>query len=165
MRLKSPTFLIFSIAAVWFIFLFICKCIHFLNCDYTSDLFTHLQISRDWLLGKPLFYENCYGHHNLLHNYFFDLLLAPFTYTLNAYGIFVVMFAMMIGAMYASLRTLQRQGASLRAQMIWFFFVCCPATWFVLHDEHYGFHLEIMLLPLCLLFVSAQAQQSRWRFL
>ena len=99
---RSTTFLFLSALTV-FLFYFLIKCIHFYRSDYTSDIFCHFQISRDWLLGKPLFYENCFGFHSKLHNYFLDIFMGPFTYVFNAYGLFIVLFGLVIGALVVGL--------------------------------------------------------------
>jgi hypothetical protein len=149
-------------AGLLLVFLVI-KCLHFSRCDYTGDLFTHLQLSRDWLLGKPLFYENSYGDHSRFHNYFLDPLLAPFTLWMGAYGFFIALFGCLILALYLALRWMQTHETSVSAQLLFLVFVTSPLTYYILHDEHYGFHTEMMLLPLTLGFGVALFQRSRWK--
>ena len=165
MRFKSNTFFLFLASLAAFLFFFIVKCLHFYRSDYTGDIFTHFQLSRDWLLGKPLFYENSYGYHNKFHNYFIDILLAPFTYLMGVYGLFVAFFALIIGALYNILVMLERIGTSIQTKLLFIVFYTSPLTYFILHNEHYGFHVEMLLLPLGLLFTSALLQNKLWYLL
>ena len=165
MRFKSNTFFLFLASLAAFLFFFIVKCLNFYRSDYTGDIFTHFQLSRDWLLGKPLFYENSYGYHNKFHNYFIDILLAPFTYLMGVYGLFVAFFALIIGALYNILVMLERIGTSIQTKLLFIVFYTSPLTYFILHNEHYGFHVEMLLLPLGLLFTSALLQNKLWYLL
>lgn len=61
--------------------------------DYQADLFGILQLSRDYVLGKPLLYENAYGDNSGIHNYYLMPLLAPFTLLFGGKGLFVAGFA------------------------------------------------------------------------
>ncbi len=132
------------------------------RCDYTSDLFSHLQISRDWFYGKPMFYENSFGRHNLIHSYFFDILLSPLTIPFGVYGLFIAECGLTAIAVVAVLRYFQKTGVSLFTQVLFTCMVCSPVTYFTLHDIHYGFHAEIMLLPLGMLLGLALLQRSLW---
>ena len=69
---------------------FASKVIRFQHQDYRSDLYTHLEIARGWLQGRPLLHENRYGHHERLHNYFLDLVMGPFALLWGAYGLFII---------------------------------------------------------------------------
>ncbi len=165
MKLRSSTASLFFIAILIFIFFFIVKCFHFQRSDYSSDIFSHFQISRDWLLGKPLFYENSFGFHSRIHNYFIDILMAPFTWLFNAYGLFIVLFALVIAALYSVLKMLENMGASLQSKILFLVFYTGPLSYFLFHDEHYGFHAEILLIPLSLLFSAAFFRANHWYFL
>jgi hypothetical protein len=164
MKIKKATIILGCITTGWFAILFIIKCLIFRQCLYTSDLITHLQISRDWLLGKPFFYENCYGHHELIHNYFFDPLMGPFTYLMNAYGIFLVLLLLMVLAAWSGLAALEKLGASFHAQIIFTIFICCPAVFYIIHNEHYGFHAEMLLFPVYILFASNLLRLRSWQY-
>src|SRR5438105_3934045 len=106
MKLKPSTIFLFVISLLFFVFYFIVKCLHFQRCDYTSDIISHFQLSHDWLIGKPLMYENQYGDHGKIHNYFIDILMAPFTYLFSVYGLFIVLFGLLIAALFSALKTL-----------------------------------------------------------
>ncbi len=155
----------FLSGSILFLFFFVVKCLHFKRCDYTSDIFTHFQLSHDWLLGKPLFYENSFGFHSKFHNYFIDLCMAPFTYLFSVYGLFIALFGFVIGALYAVLKMLENQGVSFQTKLLFVIFYASPLTYFTLHNEHYGFHVEMLLIPLCLLFTASFIQQNKWFWL
>src|SRR5215475_8765205 len=69
---------------------FASKVTRFQHQGYMSDLFSHLEIARGWLQGRPLLHENRYGFHGTLHNYFLDLVVGPFTLLWGVYGLFLV---------------------------------------------------------------------------
>lgn len=131
MKLKLSSILLFVAGSGVFVFFFILKCLHIQRCDYTSDLFTHFQLSHDWLIGKPLFYENCFGFHNKLHNYFIDPLLSPFTWLFGIYGLFVALFSLMIGSFFMVLKLLDRHSATFETRLLFFIFYTSPLSWFL----------------------------------
>ena len=52
----------------------------FLSLEYSWDLFVALQMSRSWLMGRPLLWENRWGHASVSHNYFLTPLLGLLTH-------------------------------------------------------------------------------------
>ncbi len=162
MKFKSSTILLFVLAGLLLAFYFVVNCLHFQRSDYTSDIFSLYQLSHDWLLGKPLFYENSFGFHSKLHNYFITLFIAPFTYIFGVYGIFVVLFSLALGALYAVLKMMDAMGTSIHAKWLFAILYISPLTYFIFHDENYGFHIELLLIPLGLLFISAFLQHKKW---
>ncbi len=64
--------------------------------EYETDLFSVLQLSRDFLWGKPLLYENAYGDNTAYHNSYLMPLYAPFTVAFGGKGLFVAGFAAML---------------------------------------------------------------------
>jgi hypothetical protein len=161
MKHRSTVYLFLS-GSCLFIFYFVVKCFHFNRCDYTSDMFSHFQISRDWLIGKPLFYENCFGLHSKLHNYFLNILLAPFTYLFSAYGLFIAVYGLMIFVLFRILRWMDDQALSFQTKLLFLVFYAGPLTYFILHDEIYGFHIELLLIPLCLMFTISFMNKNKW---
>lgn len=55
-----------------------------------ADAHIALQLSKGWLEGRPLLYDTYYGYHDKIHNYFFILLLAPFTWLMGVKGLFLI---------------------------------------------------------------------------
>jgi ABC-type multidrug transport system fused ATPase/permease subunit len=165
MKLKPSSILLLVAAVAAFVLFFILKCLHLQRCDYTSDMFSHFQLSHDWLIGKPLFYENCFGFHAKLHNYFIDLLLSPFTALFGVYGLFVALFSLIIASFFMALNMLDRRAASFETRLLLFIFYASPLSFFIFHNEHYGFHVEMLLVPLSLLLCVAYLQKSKWYLL
>lgn len=165
MKLKSSSIPLLIAGLGVFVFFFILKCLHLRRCDYTSDLFSHFQLSHDWILGKPLFYENCFGFHGKIHNYFIDLLLSPFTWLFSVYGLFVALFCLLMASYYAGLKLLDHHAAPFETKLLLFVCYCCPLSFYIFHNEHYGFHVETLLVPLLVLFCAAYLRRSTWYFL
>ncbi len=165
MKLKPSSIPLLITGLGVLVFFVILKCLHFQRCDYTSDLFTHFQLSHDWLIGKPLFYENCFGFHSKLHNYFIDPLLSPFTWLFGVYGLFVALFGLLAASFAMALKVLDRNDASFGKKLLWLMLFSSPLSYFILHNEHYGFHVETLLIPLSLLMCAAYLQKSKWYLL
>src|SRR5215813_6881826 len=88
---------------------FASKVTRFQHQGYMSDLFSHLEIARGWLQGRPLLHENRYGFHGTLHNYFLDLVVGPFTLLWGVYGLFFVQILLYALSFFYSLSTLTRK--------------------------------------------------------
>src|SRR5882724_3976655 len=82
--LSSKAILAFAVLCGWLTV----KCVLFVRLAYTSDMFSLLQMSLSWLDGRPLLWENCFGNHARLHDYYSVLAFAPLTFTFGAYGLF-----------------------------------------------------------------------------
>jgi hypothetical protein len=91
--------------------------------------------------------------------------MAPFTFTFNVYGLFIVLFGLLISAYYITLNYLERIGTSFQTKLLFIIFYISPLSYFVLHNEHYGFHTEMLLIPLGLLFIYTLFRNSRWYLL
>lgn len=165
MNLKPTSILLLAAGFGVFLFFFVLKCLHLQRCDYSSDLFCHFQLSHDWLIGKPLFYENCFGFHYKIHNYFIDPLLSPFTWLFGVYGLFVALFCLIAGSFFMVFKLLDQHSALFETKLLVFILYTCPLSFFVFHNEHYGFHVETLLIPLTLLFCVTYLQKNKWYLL
>lgn len=165
MKLKPSSKGLLGLGTAVFLFYFVVKCLHFERSDYTSDIFSHFQLSRDWLIGKPLFYENSFGFHCKFHNYFIDPLLGVFTYFFSAYGLFIALFLGVIASLYAVIKLMEQREASFQSILLFVLIYTSPLSYFVFHNEHFGFHAEMLLVPLGLLFLASFLQNSRWYWL
>ena len=92
-------------------------------------------MSYSWLDGRPFMYDNIWGFHHRIHNYYTVLLWGPLCYVAGAYGFFLVQ-ALLLGLSYAVLNErLTREvppwvrygllGAVLLAP-VFFSFLFCP---------------------------------------
>ena len=144
---------------------FASKVTRFQHQGYMSDLFSHLEIARGWLQGRPLLHENRYGFHGTLHNYFLDLVVGPFTLLWGVYGLFLVQILLYALSFFYSLSTLTRKDTSpyfVNTVLFYLVFFVGPLAYYVYDDPHYGFHAEMLYVPLGLIFAVALARRDLW---
>jgi hypothetical protein len=148
---------------VWF---FIAKILLFYKLNYQSDLFSHIQTSRSWLEGRPIMFENNYGMHSKYHNYFFNLLMGPIVMLLGGYGIFLVQFLLYVLALFYSFQVLYKPAESfaqkLNVAVFYLAIFCGPYAFWLYDDPWFGFHTEMLYMPLGLLFAIALQKSNRW---
>jgi hypothetical protein len=154
--------LLVTLSVFWLIF----KACLFYKVNYTSDIISFLQLSRDYLREKPLFFCNTWGQDCLTHNHFLLLLIAPLTNWLNAYGFFVThvtIFAISTWLCLKLANANHRPQISLLIISIFF----SPLTLWLFDNPVYGWHPELLFLPLALGFSLGLARKSnsRWAFL
>jgi hypothetical protein len=139
----------------------------FVGLEYAWDLFLTLQLSRSWLLGRPLLWENRLGRDQssqLPHNFFLAPLLGPFTLHLGAYGLFLAHAALLLLAFLALDRALRpwsrwrRLGCALAL-------LFGPVGFWIWDNPFYGWTLELLYLPLSVLFACALERRSGLRLL
>ncbi len=136
--------------------------------DYLSDLFSFLQMSISVFGGRPLLYENAYGDHRVIHNYYVMPLFYPLTHVLGAYGLFVGHALLLIAAVVSVLALARADTAEKR---VWYWSVVAalvlgPVSFWIWDDQPYGFHGELLFLPLSVLFTTSLLRRSRaaWLF-
>src|SRR5690606_36736074 len=56
---------------------------------YKSDLYSFYQNANDWLIDKPIYFENTFGQTFLHHTYYLTPVLAPFTFLFGIGGLFI----------------------------------------------------------------------------
>jgi hypothetical protein len=127
---------------------------------YTSDLFSTIQISRSWIDGRPLLSENAFGRFVDQHNVYALLALGPATALFGAYGLFVP-YLLMLATASGALFGLVRNG---RARLLLSALVLGPTGFWIWDNPVYGFHSEVFLLPVGLLYASTLATRSRLRW-
>lgn len=145
---------------LWF---FAAKLSLFNKHTYQSDLFSHIQISRSWLQGRPAMFENNYGNHALYHNYFFNLLLGPLVLWLGAYGLFAVQLGLYIWAFFYGLKTLLKAEVN-KARITVFLLILFlgPYAFWLYDDTWFGFHIEMLYIPLGFIFALSLYRQQNW---
>lgn len=131
--------------------------------EYTSDLFSNLQMSTGVFLGRPLLWENGFGDHKALHNYYVVPLFFPLTRFFGPFGLFLGSALLWAAASFAVFRLAWRSVAWKR-WMYWAFAACVlfgpVGAWFF-DDPIYGWHADFLLLPLSVLLACALANRSR----
>lgn len=128
---------------------------------YTSDLFSTIQISRSWMDGRPLLSENAFGGFADLHNVYALLVLGPATALFGAYGLFVpYLLLLALGTRWVFLLV-----SDDRARLLISAFILGPTGFWLWDNPIYGFHPELFLAPVGILYAAALAQRSRLRWL
>lgn len=127
--------------------------------EYQTDLFSVLQLSRDFLWGKPLLYENAYGDNTAYHNSYLMPFYAPFTVAFGGKGLFVAGFAAMVWACFLVGRLLGQKPAAAGLAFTAVFF--SPVTFYLWDDYRFGWHPETVYYPLAIVFLASLALRER----
>ena len=61
-----------------------------------NDMYAFLQMSVSWLDNRPFMYDNIWGYHHKIHNYYTVLLWSPFIRLGGAYGLFVAQVLLLV---------------------------------------------------------------------
>src|SRR4051812_34735661 len=101
-RLARP--IAITAAAAGVVFLYMAKVGLFKGLQYTFDLFGFVQMSRGWLRGHPLLFENGWGNPAQIHNYYTILAFSPLSQLWGAYGLFVGHTLLLLAAAMALIR-------------------------------------------------------------
>ncbi len=157
-----------ALALVLIAYWFLVKAALFDRLEYTSDLFTNLELTRSFFDGRPLLWENAYGNHKAFHSYYVALLLYPLTRFFGAYGLFIAQAALYYWAVHKILRRAS-SAAEHRRELYWVILVVIalgPIAFWIWDNPIYGFHYELLLVPLSLLFAVSLLERSRlaWLF-
>lgn len=144
-----PVFAILLLLVLWLIV----KCIKFNLGFYFSDMYSHLQLSNFWLRGELPFHENRYGDNTPLHNYFLNPLIGIFTFFGGAYGLFAVHILLIaVAAIYYYCTT--------KNHVVLFAFVLGPFAYWLFDNRPYGFHIELLYVPVSLMLTTALLQKN-----
>jgi hypothetical protein len=139
----------------------------FRGLEYTSDLFTHLEMSRSLFRGYPFLADNQFGSHLGLHNFFVVPLLYPLTGPFGAYGLFLS-FALLTFAAALLIAVGIGRGEPGQQERIWLVLgagLLGPISFWVFDDPIYGWHAELLYVPLGVLFALALLRRSRLAWL
>ena len=138
----------------------------FQGLEYTSDLFSFLQASNSWMYGRPLLFENQYGVLTETHNYYAILAFGPLTKLFGAYGLFAGFLLLLFLSTRSSLLFLDR-GLSgwTHTRIVFGSLLLGPVGFWFWDHPIYGFHPELLFLPLGILYTLSTADGSRRRWL
>ncbi len=133
------------------------KVVRFQLLGYTfNDMYAFIQMSHSWLDGRPFMYENIWGYHHQIHNYYTVLLWGPLTHWLGAYGLFIAQSLLLLLAYGLINEQLCRRRLLPWARYTVLAVVLLGPVSFWLNDHpNIGWHTELSYLPLALLFASA----------
>lgn len=129
------------------------KCVLYEIQEYEADLFSILQLSRDYWFGKPFLFENAYGDNSAIHNYYLLPFLAPFTITLGGKGLFAAAWLLWLWAWFLWAKILKHH--PLSAGLGFFLIVFGPTAFYQWDNPHFGWHPENYYYPLLMLFSAA----------
>lgn len=132
------------------------KILLFWQFEYTSDLFSFLAMSRSWLEGQSFLYEPAYGSHIQIHHYFLVLVFGIFTKFFGAYAFFVIHGLLLFLTAWVLRKTFDP------SKFFWAFY-WGPVSFWIFDNPTYGWHLELLYLPLGLLFLAALKSSSNWK--
>ena len=144
---------------------FLFKVIRFQTLAYTfNDMYAFIQMSCSYLDGRPFMYDNIWGFHHRIHNYYTVLFWGPLCYFWGAYGLFAAQ-AGLLTASYLLLYTrLSAQKVPAWARYALFAMLLIGPIAFWLNDHpNIGWHTELTYLPVALFFVLALTSQSKHR--
>lgn len=131
--------------------------------DYQADLFGILQLSRDYVLGKPLLYENAYGDNSGIHNYYLMPLLAPFTLLFGGKGLFLAGFAFQCWMLVLLARIFSKLQTWMGILFLLLLFA--PVSWYIWDNLKFGWHAESFYLPLSLIAAASLLLGNKAGFL
>jgi len=139
----------------------IAKSILFQNLEYTSDLFSHLQMSK-FSFEKGLLFTNEWGRMSAIHNCYTILLFSPFTFAFGAYGLFIGTTFLYLLALWR-LIALPDQLQSVQGKIAIIIAILGPTGFWLFDDPIYGWNLELNFVPMgILLAVSLIEQKFAW---
>jgi hypothetical protein len=144
------------------------KSVLFHRLEYCTDLFTNLELTRTFFEGRPLLWENAYGNHKAFHNYYLAPLLYPLTRFLGAYGLFVIQAFFAGWSVYAILGR-ARDAPVWKRNLYWAMVAAIglgPIAFWIFDDVVFGFHYELLFVPLSVLFALSlsERRKSAWLF-
>ena len=138
-----------SLAFVALFLWLISKSFLFQGLEYTSDLFSFLQMSRI-SLQKGILFENAWGRMAVIHNFYTILLFSPLTFFFGAYGLFAGTAFLYFLALW-KLTALPDQILSLRGKFTVIVMALGPVGFWLFDNPIYGWHLELNFVPLSIL--------------
>lgn len=142
---------------------FFFKVIRFQTLGYTfNDMYAFLQMSRSWMDGRPFMYENIWGYHHRIHNYYTVLLWGPLCQAFGAYGLFAVETFLLLISYALVNEQLSKRGVPGWARYLFLCVILLGPVSFWLNDHpNIGWHTELTYLPVSLLFALALLGRNR----
>lgn len=157
------------ILALMLILYFFVKIKLFNSLAYSTDLFSNVQISNGWLQGKHLLFENRFGEHSKIHNYYLLPLMGFLTLWTGPFGLFIIHITVFfIGATLLWDFACNTLAGKTRKWHFFFVLVCLllgPAGFYAWDNPGYGYHVEMIYLPLSLIFIYILFKGRKWLIL
>ena len=133
---------------------FLFKILRFQTLGYTfNDMYAFVQMSRSWMDDRPFMYENVWGYHHKIHNYYTVLFWGPLCRAFGAYGLFAVQAILLLISYVAVNEHLQRRPLPVWVRYIVLLIILFGPVSFWLNDHpNIGWHTELTYFPFALLF-------------
>lgn len=116
---------------------------------YKSDVYSFFQAANDWLIDKPVYFENTFGYIFQHHTYYLIPALAPFTKVFGISGLFIVQLILLLLCIRSLLLMVEpsyRMTRSIGLSILIF----GPLGFYLWDDITYGWHIESLIFPLTL---------------
>lgn len=128
-----------------------------------NDMYAFLQMSVSWLDNRPFMYDNIWGYHHKIHNYYTVLLWSPFIRLGGAYGLFVAQVLLLVLAYGLVNERIARQSMVPRWVRLCLVagILLGPVSLWLNDHPNIGWHTELSYLPFSLLFALALASHRR----
>lgn len=143
--------ILFLLSLLLLFWLIIGKFIRAYQLDYQSDIIIHLQMSRNWFYGWPLFFDNAYGNHGQIHNYLINPLFGLFTIPFQINGFFIfqlISYSLSIFSIYKYQKSNDKGEYSILIYLL----LLGPIGIYLLENPGYGWQIEQAFIPAALLF-------------
>ncbi len=136
-------------------FFAVTKSILIFGLNYTADIFNFLIMSKSFWIGRPWYFENARGFDSYLHNNFLVPLMGPVTLICGVYGIILIICLLLLWASI-KIELLAKSVQNDKARwlrLILFILLLGPITFWIFDNPVYGFHPEVLYIPLVALYV------------
>lgn len=139
------------------------KLLRFQTLAYSfNDLYAFLQMASSWVDGRPFMYDNVWGFHHRIHNYYTVLLWGPLAYAFGAYGLFAVQVILLaVSYVFVNARLSRTAAPRWALNGLLALLLLGPVALWLNDHPNIGWHTELTYLPLALLFAVALAGRSR----
>jgi hypothetical protein len=127
---------------------------------YRTDIVQFLQISRDWFHGKPFYFDNLHGLNLKLHLAAVSPVAGVFTIPFGVYGLAVLLFIFWLLCIKETISFLHTLNPPLS---LYFFIFAGPITYYLIDDNIFGFHLELLFAPLSILFTIFLIKENKFK--
>ncbi|GAB3542944.1 hypothetical protein [Spirosoma fluminis] len=144
--------------------LFVFKILRFQTLSYTfNDMYAFIQMSHSWMDGRPFMYENIWGYHHNIHNYYTVLLWGPLCHFFGAYGLFAAQTGLLlISYAWVNQRLNQREAPNWTRGAVLLVILLGPITFWLNDHPNIGWHTELTYLPFALLFALTLSGKKPW---
>lgn len=114
---------------------------------YKSDVYSFYQEANDWLIDKPLYFENTFGFVFQHHTYYLIPALAPFTQIFGINGLFVAQWILLLLACREWILSVDLDFRFTRGIGLTIL-IFGPLGFYLWDNITYGWHLESLAFPL-----------------